>query len=101
MYDLQAPARVQAAQLSKLAQLWLLSGNPTAGQVAESVVVDCLLRALPRVHRKAVSMRNPATLADLIEAVELVEAAQARDSGVITGGHLKTNKQAGSFGTTG
>lgn len=35
VYDLQLPAGVQAAQLSQLAQLWLLSGNPVAGQVAE------------------------------------------------------------------
>ncbi|KAL1252621.1 hypothetical protein QQF64_017314 [Cirrhinus molitorella] len=39
----ESPARdlaSQAAELMRLAQHWLLAGNPTAGQVAERVVVD-------------------------------------------------------------
>ncbi len=56
----------QAAELSRLAQYWLLDGEPTAAQVAERVVVDRLLRALPRTHRQAVGMRNPAIVAELV-----------------------------------
>ncbi len=36
---------------------------------------------LPRTHRQAVRMRNPATVAELVEAVELADAAQHRDAG--------------------
>ncbi len=62
------PARAQAAELFRLAQHWLL--DPTATQVAERVVIDRLLRALPRSHRQAVGMRNPTTTMELMEAIE-------------------------------
>ncbi|KAI2650175.1 Retrovirus-related Pol polyprotein [Labeo rohita] len=45
------------------------------------VVMDRLVRALPRTHRQAVSMRNPATLWDVVEAIELAEAAHHREPG--------------------
>uniref|UniRef100_A0A9J7Z5P0 Gypsy retrotransposon integrase-like protein 1 n=1 Tax=Cyprinus carpio carpio TaxID=630221 RepID=A0A9J7Z5P0_CYPCA len=58
-----------------------MDGDPTAAQVMERVVIDCLLRALPRVHRQAVAMRNPGTTLELVEAVELAEAARSREVG--------------------
>ncbi|KAI2666719.1 Retrovirus-related Pol polyprotein [Labeo rohita] len=75
------PARAQAADLFRLARLWLLDGSPSASQVVERVVMDHLVRALPRTHRQAVSMRNPATLWDVVEAIELAEAAHHREPG--------------------
>ncbi|KAL1276202.1 hypothetical protein QQF64_035825 [Cirrhinus molitorella] len=38
------PARAQPAELTRLAQQWLLAGNPKASQVAERVVVDLCQR---------------------------------------------------------
>ncbi|KAL1250905.1 hypothetical protein QQF64_018701 [Cirrhinus molitorella] len=80
-YKPRVPARAQAAELSRLAQHWLLAGGPSATQVAERVVVDKLLRALPRTLRQAAGMRNPTTVGELVEAVELAEAAQHREAG--------------------
>ncbi len=45
------------------------------------MVIDRLLRALPRSHRQAVGMRNPTTTLELVEAIELADATQQRDSG--------------------
>ncbi|KAL0154738.1 hypothetical protein M9458_049001, partial [Cirrhinus mrigala] len=78
---LHLPARAQVAELTRLVQHWLLEGNPTAGQVAERVVIDWLLHALPRSHHQAVSMRNPSTTLKLVEAIKLVDAAQHQDKG--------------------
>ncbi|KAL0162281.1 hypothetical protein M9458_041677, partial [Cirrhinus mrigala] len=75
----RVPARAQAAELNRIAQHWLLEGNPTAAQVAERVVVDRLLRALPRAHRQAVGMRNPTTTQELVEAIELADAVHHRE----------------------
>ncbi len=80
-YQLQRPARTQAAELTRLAQHWLLDGALTAAQVTERVVVDRLLRALPRPHRQAVGMRNPTTTLELVEAIELAEVAHRREAG--------------------
>ncbi len=80
-YKPYLPARAQAAELFRLAQYWLLDGEPTAAQLAERVIVNRLLRALPRTHSQAVGMRNPATIAELVEAMELADAAQHRDAG--------------------
>ncbi|KAL1282690.1 hypothetical protein QQF64_001493 [Cirrhinus molitorella] len=80
-YNPRLPPRPQAAELSRLARHWLLFGDPTASQVAERVVIDRLLRALPRSHRQAVGMRNPTNLGELVEAVELADAAQRREAG--------------------
>ncbi|KAL1270491.1 hypothetical protein QQF64_029507 [Cirrhinus molitorella] len=80
-YRAKTPARAQAAELSRLARHWLLAGEPTAAQVAERVVVDHLLRALPRSLRQAAGMRNPLTVEELVEAVELAEAAQQCEAG--------------------
>uniref|UniRef100_A0A9J8AFQ6 SCAN box domain-containing protein n=1 Tax=Cyprinus carpio carpio TaxID=630221 RepID=A0A9J8AFQ6_CYPCA len=77
----QVPARAQAAELSRIAQHWLLEGSPTAAQVAERVVVDRLLRALPRTHRQAVGMRNPTNTQDLVEAIEQADAIHHREAG--------------------
>ncbi len=44
-------------------------------------VIDRLLRALPRTHRQAIGMRNPATVAELVEDAELADAAQNQDAG--------------------
>ncbi|KAL0149631.1 hypothetical protein M9458_055158 [Cirrhinus mrigala] len=77
-YKPRVPARAQAAELSRIAQHWLLEGNPTATQVAERVVVDRLLRALPRSHRQAVGMRNPTSTLELVEAIELADAVHHR-----------------------
>lgn len=66
---------------SRLTQHWLMDGELTAAQVTERVVVDRLLRALPHPHRQAVSMRNPKTMLELAEAIELVEAAHRREAG--------------------
>ncbi|KAI7812640.1 hypothetical protein IRJ41_006229 [Triplophysa rosa] len=80
-YKPHLPARTQTAELSRLAQHWLLEGEPTASQVAERVMIDRMLRALPRSHRHAVGMRNPGTVTELVEAMELADAAQHRDAG--------------------
>lgn len=80
-YKPRLPVRAQAAELTRLAQHWLLEGDPSAAQVTEKVVVDRILRALPRSHRQAVGMRNPATTLDLVEAVELADATFQRDPG--------------------
>ncbi len=69
------PAQTRATELSRLAQYWLLDGEPKAAQVAERVVIDQLLRAHPRTHHQAFEIRNPATIAKLVEAVELADAA--------------------------
>ncbi|XP_073763463.1 uncharacterized protein [Danio rerio] len=80
-YDEKQPVRTQAAQLSRLGRLWLLGGDPSAVQVAEKVMVEKMMRALPRHLRTLTSMRNPGSLATLVEAVELAEAHVARDMG--------------------
>ncbi|KAL0184751.1 hypothetical protein M9458_020447, partial [Cirrhinus mrigala] len=80
-YQPHQPARAQAAELTRLAHHWLLEGEPTALQVAEKVVIDRMLRALPRSFRQAVGMRNPGTVRQLVEAIELVEAAHRREAG--------------------
>ncbi len=49
-YKTRLPACAQAAELTRLVRHWLLAGGPTANQVAERVVIDKLLRALPRSH---------------------------------------------------
>ncbi len=54
---------------------------PKAAQVTERVVIDRLLRALPRVFHQAVGMRNPTTTSELVEAIELAEAAHRREAG--------------------
>ncbi|KAI2667414.1 Retrovirus-related Pol polyprotein from transposon 17.6 [Labeo rohita] len=64
-------ARAQAAELARLTQHWLLDENPSAGQVAERVTVDHLLQAL----------RNSTTLSELVEPIELAEAAHHREAG--------------------
>lgn len=73
MYDERTPVLAQAAQLTSITHLWLLPGSPTATQVAEKVVIDHLLQALPRNFQRAVSMKNPSSLVELVEAVELAE----------------------------
>ncbi len=80
-YNGRLTARAQAAELTRLAQHWLLAGNPSAAQVAERVVVDRYLRALPRPLRQAVGMRNPQSVGDLVEAIELADATQQREAG--------------------
>ncbi|XP_073804753.1 uncharacterized protein [Danio rerio] len=80
-YDDKQPVRTQAANLSRLGRLWLLGGDPTAVQVAEKLVIEKMMRALPRRLRTLTSMRNPDSLAALVEAVELAEAHVARETG--------------------
>uniref|UniRef100_A0A8C1SDC1 Gypsy retrotransposon integrase-like protein 1 n=1 Tax=Cyprinus carpio TaxID=7962 RepID=A0A8C1SDC1_CYPCA len=80
-YNPQRPARAQMTDLSRLAQHWLLAGGPTAHQVAERVVLDRLLWALPCPLRQAAGMRNPTNVDDLGEAIELAEATQHREAG--------------------
>ncbi len=80
-YKTRLPTRVQAAELTRLARHWLFAGGPTASHVAERVVIDKLLRALPRPLRQAAGMRNPLTIGELVEAIELADAAQHRDAG--------------------
>ncbi|KAL0194996.1 hypothetical protein M9458_008568, partial [Cirrhinus mrigala] len=78
-YRPRVPVCAQAAELHRLAQHWLSAGEPTAAQVIERVTIDRFLRALPRSHQQAVGMRNPTTLAEMVEAVELADATQRRD----------------------
>ncbi len=78
-YNSRVPAR--AAELSLLSQHWLLTGDPSATQVTERVVVDRFLRALPRPLWQAACMRNPQTIGELVEAIELAEATQRRKAG--------------------
>ncbi|KAL0199468.1 hypothetical protein M9458_008008, partial [Cirrhinus mrigala] len=80
-YQPHRPARAQASELARLTQHWLLDGNPTAGQVAERVTIDRLLRALPPSTRRAVGMRNPTTLSELVESIELAEVAHHCETG--------------------
>ncbi len=81
MYQPRRPARTQAAELTRLAQHWLMVGSPTAAQVTERVIIDRLLRALPRAYRHAVGMRSSTTVLEVVEAIELAEAAQRREAG--------------------
>ncbi|KAL0200310.1 hypothetical protein M9458_003497, partial [Cirrhinus mrigala] len=78
-YKPRLPARAQAAELHRLAQHWLSTGDPTAAQVVERITIDRFLRALPHSHQQAVGMWNPTTLAEMVEAVELADATQRRD----------------------
>ncbi len=80
-YNTRLPACAQAAELSRLSHHWLLAGGPSTAQVADRVVVDRLLRALPRSLRQAAGMRNPHTIGDLVEAIELAEVTQRREAG--------------------
>ncbi len=80
-YQPRHPARVQAAELTRLAHHWLMVGTPTAAQVTERVVIERLLLALPRVFCQAVGMRNPTTTLELVEAIELAEAAHRHEAG--------------------
>ncbi|KAL1255564.1 hypothetical protein QQF64_013625 [Cirrhinus molitorella] len=80
-YKPRRPARAQTAELARLTQHWLLEGTPTAGQVAERVIIDRLLRALPPPTRRAVGMTNPTTIAELVESIKLAEAAMHRKPG--------------------
>nr|XP_021325913.1 uncharacterized protein LOC110438340 [Danio rerio] len=80
-YKPHLPVRAQAAGLTRLARHWLLAEDPTPSQVAERVVIDKLLRALPRSHRRVVGMRNPSTTLELIEAIELADATLHREGG--------------------
>ncbi|XP_073789446.1 protein NYNRIN-like [Danio rerio] len=73
-YDDKQPVRTQAANLSRLGRLWLLGGDPTAVQVAEKVVIEKMMRALPRRLRTLTSMRNPDSLAALVEAARSARA---------------------------
>lgn len=79
-YRTRVPARAQAAELYCLPRHWLLAGSPTAAQFAERIVVYSLLRALPQL-RQAAGMWNPLSVEDLVEAIELAEAAQHREAG--------------------
>ncbi|KAL0148818.1 hypothetical protein M9458_055827 [Cirrhinus mrigala] len=80
-YRPRVPARAQAADLMRLADHWLLEGMPSPSQVAERVVVDRMLRALPRSMRQAAGMRGPKSLPELIEAIELADATYHREAG--------------------
>ncbi len=80
-FDPRVPIREQAVQLVRLANLWLLHGDPQAADVSKRVAIDRLLRALPCAHRWQVGMTNPSTLMEVVEAVELSEAIQAREAG--------------------
>ncbi len=80
-YDERKTVRTQTAQLAQLAHLWLLTGSPTADQVAENVIIDRLMRALPRPLRRPVSMKNPCDITSHVEAVELAKVTNARDAG--------------------
>uniref|UniRef100_A0A8C1VE72 SCAN box domain-containing protein n=1 Tax=Cyprinus carpio TaxID=7962 RepID=A0A8C1VE72_CYPCA len=80
-YNSRLPARAQAAELNRLAHHWLLTGDPSAAQEAERVVVDRYLHALPRPLRQAAGMRNPNTVGELVEAVELAEMTMRREAG--------------------
>ncbi|KAL0201565.1 hypothetical protein M9458_004752, partial [Cirrhinus mrigala] len=80
-YKARLPVRAQAADLMRLAEHWLLEESPSPAQVAERVVVDRMLRALPRSMRQAAGMRGPKTIAELIEAVELADATYHRGAG--------------------
>ncbi len=81
VYQPRRSARTQATELTRLAQHWLMVGSPSAAQVTERVIIDRLLRALPRACRHAVGMRNPTTVLEVVEAIELAEAAQRREAG--------------------
>ncbi|KAL0149347.1 hypothetical protein M9458_055385 [Cirrhinus mrigala] len=80
-YKPRLPVRAQAADLMRLAEHWLLEDSPSPAQVAERVVVDRMLRALPRSMRQAAGMRGPRSIAELIEAVELADATYHREAG--------------------
>lgn len=76
----EEPVRAQAAHLTRLTHLWLRPEESTAAQVAERVVIDRMLRALPRRLRAPVSMKDPGTYRELVEAMELALATAAHDT---------------------
>lgn len=80
-HNVSTIGNTEAAKLTRLAHHWLLSANPTAAQVAERVVIDKLLRTLPRPLRQTAGMRNPQSVTELIKAIELAEVAQHREAG--------------------
>ncbi|KAL1252488.1 hypothetical protein QQF64_017181 [Cirrhinus molitorella] len=75
------PAQAQAGELMRIVQHWLLDGSPSASQVAEWVVIDRFQRALPQFMRQVVSMQDPKMVLELVEAIELADAAFQRDTG--------------------
>ncbi|KAL1265361.1 hypothetical protein QQF64_003388 [Cirrhinus molitorella] len=76
-YKPRMPTGAQAAELTRLGWQW----DPRLVTSAERVVINHLLRALPRPLQQAAGMRNPTTIGELVEAVELAEAAQHREAG--------------------
>lgn len=60
--------------------LHTLVENPTGVRVSEKVVIERLLCTLPRRLRVLLSMRNPTSLAQLVEAVELSDVTMTRHS---------------------
>ncbi|KAL0159093.1 hypothetical protein M9458_047169, partial [Cirrhinus mrigala] len=62
-------------------QEWEYKAWVPAPQVVERVVIDRLLRALPRSHRQAVGMRNPTTTLELVEAIKLADAVHHWEAG--------------------
>ncbi|XP_073707405.1 uncharacterized protein gabrb3 isoform X2 [Garra rufa] len=80
-FKARLPIRAQIADLMRLAEHWLLENSPSPAQVVEKVVVDRVLRALPRSMKQAAGMKGPRTLAELVDAVELADAAFHREAG--------------------
>lgn len=76
----EEPVRVQAGHLTRLTHLWLRPEESTPAQVAERVVIDRMLRALRQRFRGPVSMKDPGTYRELVEAVELAVATVAHDT---------------------
>lgn len=68
------PVCAQTAHFSLLACLWFPRGN----QIAERVFIDRMLRLSWRL--RAVSMKNPTSLATLMEVIKLAKAPLACDT---------------------
>ncbi len=65
--------------------MWLLHGDPQGTDISERVVIYRLLRAVASAHWWQVGMTNPSSLTEVLEAVKLSEAIQAREAGERSG----------------
>lgn len=74
-YEENLPIRGQTAKLPVLPT----SGFSPVQQVADRVIMDHLLHALPRRLRGPDGMKGPTTLGELVDAVELAEATWVKD----------------------
>uniref|UniRef100_A0A3B1JYH3 SCAN box domain-containing protein n=1 Tax=Astyanax mexicanus TaxID=7994 RepID=A0A3B1JYH3_ASTMX len=71
------PPRPQMTQLLRVAKRWLQPDQLSPEAVTERVTMDHFLRALPGELRKAVGLRSPTSIKEMIEATEAAESVLA------------------------